>query len=248
MPTVESKVVPTESGKADVRCALLAAEQWSVLDTADLRRCGRYPEVIARNQRVHAGIRAHRSESIECVIVDGIPVTPPARTLIDLSARLPYAGVRRGVNEALNRGQIKASDLVTSRHRGAAKLRKILATAAPTRNEYEDVVNEIIHQAGLPKPDVNVRRGRHIPDFRWPVQRVILEADSRRYHGHLLARADDARRQALLEAQGELVLRTTWVEVVTRPSAVVGRVRAALRERQLDPAVREQLGARRARG
>jgi len=77
---------------------------------------------------------------------------------------------------------------------------------------------------------------------------VILEADSRRYHGHLLARADDARRQALLEAQGELVLRTTWVEVVTRPSAVVGRVRAALRERQLDPAVREQLGARRARG
>jgi len=152
------------------------------------------------------------------------------------------------VNEALNRGQIKASDLVTSRHRGAAKLRKILATAAPTRNEYEDVVNEIIHQAGLPKPDVNVRRGRHIPDFRWPVQRVILEADSRRYHGHLLARADDARRQALLEAQGELVLRTTWVEVVTRPSAVVGRVRAALRERQLDPAVREQLGARRARG
>ena len=108
----------------------------------------------------------------------------------------PYAGVRRGVNEALNRGQIKASDLVTSHHRGAVKLRKILATAAPTRNEYEDVVNEIIQQAGLPKPDVNVRRGRYIPDFRWPTQRVILEADSRRYHGHMLARADDARRQA----------------------------------------------------
>ena len=124
VPTIESKIVPAEPGKVDVRCALLAAEQWSVLDTADLRRCGlsanavawrvangrlfpkyrgvysvipnltvqgeflaavqacgpgavlshfsaavlhgwfdwdgRYPEVIARNQRVHTGIRAHR--------------------------------------------------------------------------------------------------------------------------------------------------------------------------------------------
>ena len=59
---------------------------------------------------------------------------------------------------------------------------------------------------------------------------MILEADSRRYHGHMLARADDAERQAILEAQGELVLRTTWVEIVTRPGAVVGRVRAALHE------------------
>jgi very-short-patch-repair endonuclease len=63
---------------------------------------------------------------------------------------------------------------------------------------------------------------------------VILEADSRRYHGHMLARADDAERQAILEAQGELVLR---VEIVTRPGAVVGRVRAALDERKLDRAL-----------
>jgi very-short-patch-repair endonuclease len=198
---------------------------------------GRYPEVTAVNPRTHKGIRSHRSKHIECVVRAGIPVTPPARTIIDLSAGLPYAGVRRGVNEALNRGQIKASDLVTSHHRGAAKLRKILATAAPTRNEYEDVVNEIIRQAGLPAPDVNVRRGRYIPDFRWPAHRVILEADSRRYHGHMLARADDAKRQAILEAQGELVLRTTWVEIVTRPGVVVGRVRAALDERKLDRAL-----------
>jgi very-short-patch-repair endonuclease len=189
---------------------------------------GRYPEVTAVNSRSHKGIRSHRSQSIERMVRAGIPVTPPARTLIDLSGGLPYVGVRRGVNEALNRGQIKASDLVTCHHRGAAKLRKILATAAPTRNEYEDVVNEIIHQAGLPRPDVNVRRGRYIPDFRWPEYGVILEADSCRYHGHMLARADDAERQAFLEAQGELVLRTTWVEIVTRPGAVVGRVRAAL--------------------
>jgi hypothetical protein len=299
-----------QSGKPDGRCALLAAEQWSVLDTTDLRRCGlsanqvawrvangrqfpkyrgicsvipnltlegeflaavkacgpgavlshfsaavlhgwfewdrRFPEVTAANPRGHAGILAHRSQSIERVVRAGIPVTPAARTLIDISARMPYIGLRRGVNEALNRGQIKPSELVTTHHRGAAKLRRILATAAPTRNEYEDLVLEIIHQAGLPAPAVNVRRGRYIPDFRWPAERVILEADSRRYHGHLLARADDARRQAFLEAQGELVLRTTWVEIVTRPGAVAGRVRAALTERQLVHGLCKRTGARRA--
>ena len=176
----------------------------------------------------------------------GTPVTPPARTLIDLAGKLPYAGLRRAVNEALNRGQIKVSELVTRRHRGAAKLRKILATAAPTRNEYEDIVLAVLHQGGLPAPDVNVRRGRYIPDFRWPEYRVILEADSRKYHDHLLARADDAARQAALEAQGEIVLRTTWREVVTRPAVLVARVRAGLVESKVRRAAPDQVDVRRA--
>ncbi|HEY6886659.1 MAG TPA: DUF559 domain-containing protein [Solirubrobacter sp.] len=306
----ESKIHRVEHDKVDLRCARLAASQWSVLAVADLRRCGlsaeaiswraangrlfpkyrgvyavipnltlegeflaaviacgpgavlshfsaavlhgwfdwdgRFPEVTATNPRTHTGIYAHRSQWIERAELRGIPVTPPARTLIDLAGKLPYAGLRRAVNEALNRGQVKVSELVTRRHRGAAKLRKILATAAPTRNEYEDIVLAVLHQGGLPKPDVNVRRGRQIPDFRWPEHRVILEADSRKYHGHLLARADDAARQALLEAQGEIVLRTTWREVVTRPAVVVTRVRAALSERQLDRALHDEVDVRRA--
>jgi very-short-patch-repair endonuclease len=288
----ETKPERVEPDKVDVRAAQLAAEQWSVLDVTDLRRCGlsadaiawraangrlfakyrgvysvipnlslegeflaavkacgpdavlshfsaavlwgwfdwdcRFPEVTTTNLRDHRGIYSHQSAYIERVIYKGIPVTPPARTVIDLSGKLPYAGVRRAVNEGLNRGQLQPSQLVTSKHRGAAKLRKILATAAPTRNEYEDVVLAILLEAGLPKPDVNVRQGRYFPDFRWSAHQVILEADSRRYHGHLLARADDAARQAILEAQGETVLRTTWWEIVTRPGAVTERVRAAL--------------------
>jgi very-short-patch-repair endonuclease len=307
MPT-ESNLGRVEHDKVDLRCARLAATQWSVLDVSDLRRCGlsaeaiswrvaqgrlfrryrgvygvipnltlegeflaavkacgpsavlshfsaavlygwfdwdgRFPEVTATHPRTHHGIYAHRSQCIERVIHRGIPVTPPARVILDLAAELPLAGLRRAVNEALNRGQIKVSELVTRRHRGAAKLRKILATAAPTRNEYEDIVLAVIHQGGLSTPDVNVRRGRYIPDFRWPAHGVILEADSRKYHGHLLARADDAKRQALLEAQGERVLRTTWVEVVTRPAVVVARVRGALVERQLERALHDEVDVR----
>jgi very-short-patch-repair endonuclease len=189
---------------------------------------GRFPEVTAPEERERPGIYSHRSTHIERVVVKGIPVTPPLRTIIDLSGKLPYAGTRRAVNEALNRGQIKPVDLVTSHHRGAKNLREILLTAAPTRNEYEDLVLELLHRAGLGPSEVNRRRGGFEPDFRWPEHRVILEADSERYHGHLVARANDNERQAILEARGETVVRTTWKEAVTAPEAMLARVRQAI--------------------
>jgi very-short-patch-repair endonuclease len=189
---------------------------------------GRDPEVTAPRACRRPGIRTYRSDTIERTFYKGIPVTTPARTLRDLSATLPFNQLRRAVNEALNQRRIRAAEFVTSHHRGAKQLRAVLATAAPTRNEYEDVVLAVLLQAGLPMPEVNQSLLRFFPDFHWPAQRVILEADSKRFHDQLLARADDFRRQRVLEAHGESVIRTTWVEVVTKPGAVVRRVRQAL--------------------
>jgi very-short-patch-repair endonuclease len=80
-------------------------------------------------------------------------------------------------------------------------------------------------------PDVNVPyvvAGRKtVPDFRWPQQRLVLEADGAAWHDNQLAREDDAERQALLEAHGERVLRVTWAQAITRPSATLARLRAA---------------------
>jgi very-short-patch-repair endonuclease len=195
---------------------------------------GRDPQVTAPKPRFHPAIRTYRAKRIERIFVKGIPVTSPAQTLRDLAADEPFERVRRAVNEALNQRRITASDLVTSHHRGARKLREILATAAPTRNEYEDVVLAILIAGGLPMPQVNQSRLRYFPDFRWPAQRVILEADSRRFHDQMLARADDANRQRVLEAHGDTVIRTTWVEIVTKPGAVVRRVRQGLEAASVD--------------
>ena len=88
----------------------------------------------------------------------------------------------------------------------------LIATGpAPTRTELEDVVLDLILDAGLPHPDVNVpiviQERRVIPDFRWPAQRLVVEADGSAWHDNKQAREDDAERQALLEAHGERVLR-----------------------------------------
>ena len=187
---------------------------------------GRDPEVTTPTPRYHPGIRTHRSQTVERTVVKGIPVTPAARTAIDISASLPERRLRRAINEALNQRHLELRDLVTSGHRGARKLRRILAGAAPTRSELEDVVLAVL--VDLPRPEVNRRGTRYVPDFRWPAARVILEADSVQFHDQPLARADDATRQCALERAGETVLRTTWAEATLRPGALERRVRAAL--------------------
>ena len=116
--------------------------------------------------------------------------------------------------------------------RGIRNLRRILATGpAPTRSGLEDVVLDLILSGGLSHPDVNVPmklEGRRIvPDFRWPEQRLVVEADGGAWHDHKLAREDDAERQVLLEAHGERVLRVTWEQAVARASQTLGRLRAA---------------------
>ena len=85
--------------------------------------------------------------------------------------------------------------------------------------------------AGFVRPEVNLPlllAGRRVvPDFRWPDQQVVVEADGARWHDNAIARQDDAERQALLEAHGERVLRVTWEEAVRRPRETIARIDGA---------------------
>ena len=65
---------------------------------------GRYPEVTVPEgrSRRHPGIRIHYSHYVDPIDFrhrDGIRVTAPARTLVDLASLLPYAALRVGGRE-----------------------------------------------------------------------------------------------------------------------------------------------------
>jgi hypothetical protein len=156
---------------------------------------------------------------------------------LDLAATLPIARLRRLVRQAQAEKLVDLGELLelTARargHRGTRKLRMLIATGpAPTRSKLEDVVLDLIHSGGFAQPDVNVPillDGRRvIPDFRWPEQRIVVEADGAAWHDGALAREDDAERQALLEAHGERVLRVTWEQAVGRRAETMARLRSA---------------------
>lgn len=198
-----------------------AAVLWELLQPF-----GRNPDVIAPTVKRHNGINTHRAATFETTIHNGIRVTTVAQTIVHLSAVADLKTLRRAVNEALNRRLVTLRDLITQGHRGARKLRAVLATAAPTRSENENAVLHLLHDAGIPQPLVNpaVDGTDLIPDFLWPDRALILEADSRAFHEQMLARADDRTKQRIFEALGYTVIRTSWAEITSRPDRMIARV------------------------
>jgi hypothetical protein len=196
--------------------------------------------VLDTTTRVHAGIRLHRTIRLDPEDVqrrDGLPVTSPARTLVDLASTLDARTLRRATRQAQSLRLVTHAEIVRTLERlrpcrGARKLASILATGpAPTRSELEDLVLDLILDAGFRRPDINLPITIHnttvIPDFRWPAQRLVVEADGAQWHDSPLAQADDAERQALLEAHGDRVVRVRWQQVIRDRARTVARLRAA---------------------
>jgi hypothetical protein len=216
-----------------------AAALWGIL-----KWDGRHPAVTVRRAggRAQAGIRVHRCslDPRDVTRHRGVPVTAPARTLLDLATVFAPSPLRRAVRQAYAARRVNQRELVellarSGRRSGVRALRAIVSDGpAPTRSELEDVVLDLILRGGLPMPDVNVALildGRRvIPDFRWPDLRLVVEADGAAWHDDPLARADDAERQALLEAHGERVLRVSWRQAVGRPAQTLARIAAAARQ------------------
>lgn len=214
-----------------------AATLWGFVDWD-----GRHLEVtvVGTATRAHRGVRVHRTctrEPRDVGRYQGIAVTSPARTLLDLAAVIDYRPLRRAVRQAQSLRRVQVGQLVEvlgrlGPRRGTAKLAQIVATGpAPTRSELEDAVLDLILRGGLTHPRVNVplflAGRRTVPDFRWPEQRLVVEADGAVWHDNKLAREDDAERQALLEAHGERVLRVTWDQALARPRQTLSRIRGA---------------------
>jgi predicted transcriptional regulator of viral defense system len=125
----------------------------------------RYPEVTTNAKRAHRGIRTHRSSRLEVRDItchEAIPITTPARTLVDLAATLDYRPLRRTVREAQRKlvtipQLLETLDRLGPR-RGTANLTKIVAAGhAPTRSELEDAVLDLILKAGFQRPEVTSR-------------------------------------------------------------------------------------------
>jgi very-short-patch-repair endonuclease len=214
-----------------------AGALWGFLDAED-----RKPEVtvLGPGTRLPPGIAVHRTRQLkprDRTRLQGIPITTPARTLIDVAAVLTDAELRHAVRRAQGLRRVNLRQLLEvigrlGPRRGSRRLSEAIATGpAPTRSALEDAVLDLLLRAGFEPPDVNrplVIEGRRlIPDFRWPGQHLILEADGAAWHDNAIARGDDLERQALLEAAGERVIRVTWHQAVTRSAETVDRLRAA---------------------
>ena len=177
----------------------------------------------------------------------GIPVTAPARTLIDLADVAPRRTLERAIDEA-EYLRLDCTGL-TPKHgrRGSGTLSSVLAVHTPgstrTRSELEEMFIRLCDDHGLPRPEVNVHIGGYECDFVWREQRLIVETDGAAAHSGERRRVRDLERDAEFAAAGWRVIRITYERLLREPERVAAQVGHALTPSRR-PAAR---GARRRR-
>lgn len=191
------------------------------------------------------GLIVHRSRALTATQLrtrDGITVTSPERTLVDLAGSgVTRRDLERAVDEAERRRLCSLDDLEREVRRhprpGCAEVRALCSHHAigstTTRSALEERFLELCRKRGLPEPQVNVRLMRLTVDFLWPQCGVVVEVDGRATHDTRRAFQDDRDRDSLLAANGYRVLRFTWWDLTRRPGIVADRLRRVLERRRL---------------
>jgi hypothetical protein len=214
-----------------------AADAHGLLDRPPVRH-----EVIAplRRRRREAPIVVYRAalHDDEWELLDGVPTTTVARTLLDLAATCRRSIVDRALEAAERRRILDLADVraVLARNRGrrgVATLRDAVERLHPatgdTRSRLEALALRLVTDHGLPQPAVNVLVDGKEVDLLWPHDRLVAELDGRETHLTPQAFERDRRRDAELAAAGYRVLRFTWRQLTEDPAFVAAALRAALR-------------------
>jgi very-short-patch-repair endonuclease len=193
--------------------------------------------VIGRKCRSRSGLRAHRMKTLDprdLRWIDGLPVTSPARTLLDLAA-IRYPDLERAFADAHAQRLIKPGELVAAieragPRRGVRALRALISDNETgfTRSKAERLLRRLIRQANLPEPRFNVPFRQYELDAVWPEHRIVLEVDGYNYHGHRAQFESDRRKDMALMAAGYRVIRVTWRQLCNEPLAVVAVIATAL--------------------
>jgi very-short-patch-repair endonuclease len=195
--------------------------------------------VPSRSYRSRPGIRIHGGRNLDHRDVrrrSQIPLTAPARTLLDLAEAIPSRDLHRAYEEAQRGRLLRPVELGAMLERspgrhGVSAIRALLdeiSGPALTRSEAEALLLELLRAAELSPTGVNVRVGRHEVDLLWRPQRLIVEVDGYAYHASRAAFERDRLRDAELQAAGYRVMRVTWRQITDRPEAVIARVAQAL--------------------
>jgi very-short-patch-repair endonuclease len=162
----------------------------------------------------------------------GVPVTTPARTILDSASILGMTELERVVARAEREGLVKRNALaeLVARSRGrpgVRALRYLLSLEggpAFTRSAAEDRFLALARKARLPAPNANVRFGPYELDFFWPDHKVAVEIDGFRHHSSRPRHEGDRRKDTWLRSRGVTLLRLTWKQITTDGTATVVQV------------------------
>ena len=235
--------------------AVLTHETAALLHGAE--RLDLDPIVMTNAHRWHhrlPGIFVHQIDDLRGghrTLVRGLPVSTPARTVVELGA----------TQSVLTVGRV-ADDLVRLRRTTYAQIASVLADVnrpgkpgivrvarvldergdghVPPASELERALFSALEAGGLPPPLRQVPlpgRGsiRGLADGAYLDAQMVLEADGRRWHARMEAARRDRERDAQTARAGWLPMRFVYEQIVHHPDQLCADVHEtrAVRLRQL---------------
>lgn len=219
---------------------------WSVpTDVVHVTRLDR------RAGRKEAGVRQHQGllESEDVIMRNGVAVTSPTRTLIDVTTCAHLEAALVIVNDLLHRRLTTLTDVrhryATMQHHPYTLRTDLVFRLADPRIESvaETRTFVVCWRQGLPAPDpqwvVNDDLGHEFArlDFAWPEYKVWLEFDGRekytkfRREGESVIDAvlrEKKRESKIAELTGWRCIRITWDDLAD-PVRLAARIAAVLR-------------------
>lgn len=197
-----------------------------------------------RHRPAATSIRIHIPEypipKEDITTIDGIPVTKPARTILDLASEEPEDVIARCLDDALRRRLVSLpfldrwlDDPIRKRHHGWRMLRRLVderAIIGVTDSELESRVLALLRDASLPLPMLQYEvfdNGRFLArlDFAYPELRVAIEVDGFRHHDLRSGFDKERARGNDVESAGWRVLRVTAAHLENDPEGVVAWIR-----------------------
>ncbi|MGH2924331.1 MAG: DUF559 domain-containing protein [Solirubrobacterales bacterium] len=217
---------------------LSAAELWGIVKPRPGPIHVSLPSTAHRRPQ---GITVHRRRRLhdEVVAKDGIPITSPTLTLIDIAATVAGRRLEAAVNEADKLDLVDPESLraALERHRGqrgVTALRRLLdrRTFRLTDSELERRFLGLVRRARLPLPMTGQHLNGFRVDFFWPELDLVVETDGLRYHRTPAEQVRDRIRDQTHTAAGLTCLRFTHSQVRFDPETVVATLRTVMLRRR----------------
>ncbi|WP_006243118.1 endonuclease domain-containing protein [Mycolicibacterium tusciae] len=186
-------------------------------------------------------IHRARLRDDESCVVQGIPMTTPARTAFDLGRRAGLETAIIRVDALANATLLKPSDvdrLAASRHgaRGIVQVRRVVELMdGGAESPQETRTRLLLIAAGFPKPRTQIvvvdEYGEFVGrvDMGWEEWKVAVEYDGPQHWDDPEQHARDIDRLADLAARGWLIIRLSRDLLRYRPHVFLARVRDAMR-------------------
>jgi very-short-patch-repair endonuclease len=176
------------------------------------------------------GVLVRRSTTLADVTTrwHGIPIVGSARTLVDLAPHLGSNQLGRGFREAIRLRTTTANEIA---HKlGGRRGTRVLADRCDRyatipyhrcRSDAESRALEVLHDAAVPPPRVNVRVNGVEADLSWRRWKLVIEIDGGQFH---LFSDEDARKEFAWRCAGYTVRRLPSDDVYHHPDRLLALV------------------------